>query len=149
MTIELRPARSTDAGAIAEILWRFQQDTEWMPKLHSGAEYVAFCGAMIDCGWVTVACVEGQVQGFLARDGAEICALYVAPWATRARIGARLLDFAKARATRLTLRVFEANARAQRFYLRNGFVEDGRGDGADVEENLPYISFVWTREERK
>ncbi len=149
MTIELRPARSTDAGAIAEILWRFQQDTEWMPGLYSGAEYVAFCGAMIDRGWVTVACVAGRVQGFLACDGAEICALYVAPRARGARIGARLVDFAKARATRLTLRVFAANARAQRFYLRHGFVAITRGDGADVEESLPYISFVWTREGQK
>lgn len=147
MIVELRPARPTDAGAMGEILHRFQQDTGWMPDLHTGAEYVAFCGAMIDCGWVTVAEVDGRVCGFMARDGDEICSLYVARDCGRLGIGRKLLNLAKARSKRLKLNVFEANDWAHRFYRRQGFAETGRSDGQDIDERLPYISYSWTSED--
>lgn len=143
----LRPARSTDAGSLGDILYRFQQDTDWMPNLYTGAEMISFCGTMIERGWVTVADINGQAAGFLARDGEEIVALYRSPDVGRRGVGLRLLNTAKQAASRLQLRTFEANVTAQRFYLRQGFVEQSRGDGADNEENLPDISFVWTSKE--
>ena len=57
----LRPARSTDAGAVGAILSEFAATTEWMPKLHTGAEDIAHAGALIDRGWVTVAEMDGVV----------------------------------------------------------------------------------------
>ncbi|MCB1363819.1 MAG: GNAT family N-acetyltransferase [Rhodobacteraceae bacterium] len=146
MSVELRPARSTDAGALGDILYRFQQDTEWMPELYTGAEFIAFAGAMIDWEWVTVAEVDGRVQGFIARDGEEICALYVSERANGRGVGRVLLGDAKRRSDRLRLRVLEANEWAQRFYQRQGFVESGRGDGAENDENMPDIVYVWTKE---
>lgn len=139
----LRPAHTTDAGSIGEILHRFQQETDWMPELYTGAEYIAFAGAMIDMGWVTVAEVDGRVQGFMARDGEEICALYVSPEVNQRGIGRRLLNEAKRRSRRLRLKAFAANDWAHRFYARQGFVEQGRGDGSDNDANLPDIAFVW------
>ncbi|MFV0512051.1 MAG: GNAT family N-acetyltransferase [Jhaorihella sp.] len=146
MSVDLRPARSTDAGALGDILYRFQQDTEWMPELYTGAEFIAFAGAMIDWEWVTVAEVDGWVQGFIARDGEEICALYVSERANGRGVGRVLLQDAKRRSDRLRLRVLEANEWAQRFYQRQGFVESGRGDGADNDENMPDIAYEWIRE---
>ncbi|MFC3117588.1 hypothetical protein ACFOHS_01945 [Jhaorihella thermophila] len=64
MTVELRPARPTDAGRIGEILHRFQEATDWMPPQLSGVEYIAYCGAMIDRGWVTVAGRTGASLAF-------------------------------------------------------------------------------------
>lgn len=145
MTIDLRNARSTDAGKIAEILHRFEMETPWMPKQHSGAEAVAFCGAMIDRGWVTVAHDGSQVLGFLARDGAEICALYVMPQVCGQGIGKRLLDVAKSAEARLTLWTFQANEGAQRFYLREGFTEQQRSDGSRNDEGLPDIAYLWSQ----
>lgn len=146
MTVTLRPARSTDAGKIGAILSGFLAASEWMPDLHTGAEDIAFCGDMIDRGWVTVATQAEVVIGFIARDGEEICALYVGEQAQGRHVGHQLLDDAKARAERLELQVFQANTRAQKFYSREGFCETGRGDGAGNEEGLPDIAYVWNRE---
>ena len=83
VSVILRPARSLDAGATGEILYAFTRDNDWMPKLYSRAETIAFCGTMIDQGWVTVAETETGVAGFLARDGEHVCALYLAGRAQR------------------------------------------------------------------
>lgn len=143
MTLILRPAAPLDAGTVGDILYHFQQETEWMPKLYTSAEVISFCGTMIDRGWVTVAERGGCVEGFLARDGEEVCALYLAPGACGLGTGKMLLDAAKTAAPHLTLRTFAANAGAQKFYLREGFAETGRGDGSGNEEGLPDIAFEW------
>lgn len=146
MSVTLRAARSTDAGATGEILYRFQAETDWMPKLHSGAETIAFCGVLIGRGWVTVAEDAGRVIGFLARDQEEICALYLAPEATGQGAGKLLLDHAKGQRDRLFLATFLNNSGARRFYEREGFLEAGRGDGSGNEEGLPDITYLWRRD---
>ena len=148
MTVFLRPARPTDAGATGAILHQFAVDTPWMPTLHSGAETVAFCGDMIDRGWVMVAEDETGVLGFLSRDREEVHALYLDPSRTRQGIGATLIRDAMAVSDRLALWTFQANDGAQRFYLREGFLEQRRTDGADNDEGLPDIRYVWTKETR-
>lgn len=145
----LRPARATDAGATGAILKEFQDHTPWLPDLHTGAETVAFCGSMIDRGWVTVAETAGDVVGFIARDAEEIHALYVLRRCHGQGIGAQLLDHAKARSHRLCLLVFQANQGANRFYRREGFTEAGRSNGDDNEENLPDVTYVWTAKEAR
>lgn len=142
MTVTLRPAQPTDAGKLGEILYRFEADTPWMPKTHCEAEAIGFCGTMIDRGWVTVA-LSDRVIGFLARDRAEVCALYVHPDGQGQGIGKALLDHAKSIQSPLTLWTFQANTGAQRFYLREGFVELRRTEG-DNDEGLPDILFHWS-----
>ena len=146
MSVVLRSARSTDAGATGAILHGFSVENDWMPKLHSGAETIAFCGRMIDQGWVTVAETSDGVVGFLALNGSDLHSLYLTPSARGQGIGARLLDHAKAQHKQLRLFAFQANTDARRFYERHGFVEVARSDGADNDENLPDIEYVWRRE---
>lgn len=146
MSLVLRPARSTDAGKTGHILWQFQASTEWMPEVHTTAETVAYCGQMIEAGWVTIAMLDRQVVGFLARDNDEICALYLLARAEGQGVGRALLDYAKSQSPQLTLRAFQANAGARRFYKREGFTEISRGDGSDNDENLPDIHYVWPKE---
>ncbi|MCL6283857.1 GNAT family N-acetyltransferase [Ruegeria sp. 2012CJ41-6] len=149
MNVLLRQAHPTDAGRTGDILHGFTRDNDWMPNLHSGAETIAFCGTMIARGWVTVAESDGQVAGFLARDGALIHSLYMSRGLRGQGIGARLLAQAKAQSDRLELFAFQANPGAARFYLREGFVEAARSDGRGNDENLPDIKFVWSREARE
>ncbi|MCG7518681.1 GNAT family N-acetyltransferase [Ruegeria sp. Ofav3-42] len=144
MTIILRPARSTDAGATGEILHGFALENEWMPELHTQAETIAFCGRMIDLNWVTVAETDQGVVGFLALNGAEIHSLYLSPNARGQGIGQKLLEHAKSCRSHLSLFAFQANLPARRFYERNGFAEVARSDGAGNDENLPDIKYVWT-----
>ncbi|MFD3191680.1 GNAT family N-acetyltransferase [Sedimentitalea sp. HM32M-2] len=146
MSIALRAARPLDAGATGDILWRFQDRTDWIPALYSAAQTIAFCGQMIDRGWVTVATENGRVQGFLARDGQEICGLYLDEAARGRGIGWLLLRDAQRHARRLRLRSFAANGRARDFYRRAGFVPVAHGDGRDNDENLPDIAYVWHKE---
>ncbi|MEW2919161.1 GNAT family N-acetyltransferase [Ruegeria sp. ANG10] len=145
MTVTLRPARTTDAGKIGEILYGFARDSDWMPELHTCAETIAFCGWMIDRGWVTVAETDTDVVGFLALNGTEVHSLYLTPPICGQGIGQRLLDHAKSDQAELSLFAFQANHGACRFYERNGFAEVARSDGADNDENLPDIKYVWWR----
>lgn len=149
MTVILRPARSTDAGATGTILHDFARENAWMPMLHSGAETIAFCGRMIDQGWVTVAETSDAVVGFLALNGSDIHSLYLETSARGQGIGTRLLDHAKTQRTQLSLFAFQANAGACRFYERHGFSEVARSNGRDNDENLPDIRFVWRNESRR
>lgn len=143
VNVQIHAAQPTDAGSVGEILYQFQQNTPWMPKLYAEVEVIAFCGVMIDRGWVRVAKCAGQIQGFIARDGAEICSLYLAPGACGLGIGRALVDQAKAAQIHLWLRAFVANEGARRFYQREGFVEISQGDGSNNEEGLPDIRFEW------
>ncbi|SLN72460.1 GNAT family N-acetyltransferase [Ruegeria meonggei] len=145
MNVILRPAHSTDAGAVGGILHAFSRENDWMPELHSGAETIAFCGYMIDQGWVTVAETDERVVGFLALKAGEIHSLYLTPPKCGQGIGQRLLDYAKSKQPKLSLFAFQANHGACRFYERNGFTEFARSDGADNDENLPDVKYVWHR----
>ncbi len=146
MTAILRPARSTDAGATGQILHAFAREHDWMPNLYSCAETIAFCGRMIDRNWVTVAETDQGVAGFLALDGSTIHSLYLVAAARGHGIGRQLLEDAKSTRSHLSLFTFQANTDARRFYERNGFSEVARSDGAENDENLPDIEYMWRSE---
>jgi len=145
VTVALRPAVPLDAGAVGGILSEFIDRTPWMPRLHSRAEEIAFADAMIARGWVTVAEGGSGVAGFMAREGAEVHALYVAGAARRTGCGRALIAAAQARAARLELWCFAANAPARAFYAAQGFTERQRTDGARNDEKLPDIRLAWDR----
>jgi GNAT superfamily N-acetyltransferase len=141
----LRPARTTDAGRVGEILSGFVDDTPWLPRLHSRAEDLSFAGEMIDRGWVTVAEGPDGVTGFVARDGAEIHALYVDAAVRGTGCGTALLRRMKAQVAALTLWTAEANARARAFYRAHAFAEVERTSGAQNDAGLPDIRLEWQR----
>lgn len=143
----LRTAREMDAGAVGGILSEFIDTTPWMPRIHTRAEDVAHAARMINRGWVSLADQGGTVVGFMARNGDDIDALYVKADARGQGVGAALLNHAKEMSPRLELWTFQANDGAQRFYLRHGFVEERRTDGAGNDEGLPDIFYVWHRED--
>ncbi|XDA97497.1 GNAT family N-acetyltransferase [Sulfitobacter sp. LCG007] len=139
-------ARVLDAGAVGEVLSAANDALPWLPRIHSRAEEVRFAGDMIDAGWVKVAREGARVVGFLARDEAEIHGLYLVPQAQSRGIGTALLEAAKTESPRLGLWSFERNAKALRFYRRNGFVEVSRSDGRLNDAQLPDVRLEWQRE---
>lgn len=141
----LRPARSTDAGRTGDILSAFIDNTDWMPRVHSRAEDLSFAADMIDRGWVTVALAGEQVAGFSARDAEMVHALYVSERMWGRGLGSMLLSALQQESDRLILWTFQANTRAQGFYLKHGFAEVERSDGARNDEGLPDIRMEWTR----
>ncbi|MFK7837728.1 MAG: N-acetyltransferase family protein [Sulfitobacter sp.] len=144
--IGLRAARSTDAGAVGAILSEFVDTTHWMPRIHTRAEDLAHAGVMIERGWVIVAEEADKVLGFAACNDADLDALYVAGHARGRGVGSALLAQLQDRHPVLELWTFQANTGAQRFYVRHGFVEMERTNGAGNDEKLPDIRYAWRRE---
>lgn len=143
--MKLRPARPTEAAALARILTDWARDTPWMPKLHTPNEDAGFLYRLIRDKEVTVVASAWRVQGFMARDGAVIHALYLRRRARRRGWGRALLDLAKSRSDRLELWCFQANAPARGFYAAQGFTEAERTDGRGNDEALPDVRLEWER----
>lgn len=143
--ITLRAARPGDAGTLGAMFTEAVEARAWKPRLHSAAQDISHAGTLIDRGWVTVAELGSDVAGFLARDGVEVDALFVAGWAQGQRVGTALLQDAKNRSDRLELWTFQQNTGAQRFYLRHGFAEAARTQGDRNDERLPDIRYLWCR----
>ena len=141
----LGPARDPDAPAIGAILSDWIDETDWMPRIHKREDEQAFAADLVARGWVTVARRRGEVVGFLARDGAEVVALYVAHSARGQGVGTALLARAKRRSPRLALWTFQFNRAAQAFYAAQGFREVARTGGAGNDEKLPDIRYQWER----
>lgn len=64
----------------------------------------------------------GIVDGFFSLADNTLAALFVAPESQGGGIGRRLLDKAKSLRSRLELSVYTTNAKAVKFYEKNGFV---------------------------
>ena len=141
----IRAGRPADAAAMGAILSDWIDATPWMPRLHTRDEDAGFCAGLIARARVLILELAGGVSGFLARDGAEIPAFYLAAPARGRGHGAALLGAAKAQSGgRLGLWTFQANDAAIRFYLRHGFRETARTDGQDNDEHLPDIRLDWS-----
>ena len=108
---------------------------------HSPREDRRFLSRLIAEQEVTTLRDWRGAQGFLARDGEVVHALYLAPRA-RGR-GKRLLDRAKAQSRRLELWTFQDNAGARAFYAREGFAEVEMTDGNGNDAKLPDVRLVW------
>jgi len=79
---------------------------------------------------------------FMACSETEISQLYVSPKFQGKGIGSYLLSQAKAQSSgSLTLRTFEVNEKAQRFYRAHGFVV--LPGNRDNEEGLPDLECRW------
>lgn len=143
--LQIRMARSTDAGRTGAILSGFIDKTPWMPRVHTRAQDVAFTADMIDRGWVTVVEEDDRIVGFSAHDGALVHALYVDMERRGQGFGGALVKNLQDREDTLSLWTFQANTPAQTFYAQHGFTEVERTDGSGNDEKLPDIRLNWER----
>ncbi len=81
----IRDAEPGDLADLAGILGAWVAETVWMPKLHTAAQDLWFVGELVRRSTVRVA--GRPAVGFLARQGAEVDALYLAPEARRKGFG--------------------------------------------------------------
>jgi ribosomal protein S18 acetylase RimI-like enzyme len=143
--LEIRPATSADATAVADVYLASFHATYAFPLAHTDDEvrrWIRDAVVGIAETWVAV---EGQrVVGMMVVGPGELDQLYVAPDRLGAGIGRRLLDLAKERSPAgLSLYTFQVNQRARRFYERNGFVARETGDGTGNEEGQPDVRYAW------
>ena len=81
--------------------------------------------------------------GIVAFGEGWINQLYVLPGAQGRGIGTALLEVARVDAEDLSLRTFQQNAVARRFYERRGFVIVKETDGSENEEHEPDMLYRW------
>ena len=139
----IEPARSLDAGAVGHILSETTDALDWLPRMYSRAEELMYAAQMIEAGWVSVARVNNQIVGFLARQDAEIHGLYLRPDAQGQGLGRMLLKAAMSAELRLGLWVYQANVGAQGFYRSMRFAEVIRTEGAGNDAKQPDIRYEW------
>ena len=144
--VEHRPAEGELVLGANPAIWMYGAGPMFAGVLHrNGIERdKKIAQMMIDKGWVRVVeSGDGRILGFIARNGEEIDALFVAAPERGQGVGVALLDDAKARANRLELWTFQRNTGAQKFYEREGFAEVTRSDGAGNQEQLPDVRYAW------
>ena len=134
----LRDATADDVPMMARVIGDWCRDTPWMPKLHTRQQDAGFVAGLVQTHVVRVA---GGL-GFLARQGSEVDALYLAPEGRGQGWGRALLDEVKGLGL-VQLWTFQANTRARAFYLREGFREVRFTDGAENDEKLPDVWMEW------
>ena len=144
--LDLRPARPADAGQVAEVWLRsFAAALPGVRRAHSDDEVRRWvAGVLLPTCDVWVAEDDGAVVGVLALTDGWLDQLYLDPDRRGQGIGDRFVALAKGRQPRgLQLWTFQVNEPARRFYLRHGFVEVERTDGARNEEREPDVRLVW------
>lgn len=146
--IELRRATAADAAAIAEVFLASFHGTYDFPLAHPDDEVRGWVrDKLVPTAetWVAVddALDEAPVVGMMVVALGHLEQLYVAPDRLGGGIGRRLVELAKERSPDgLSLWTFQVNARARRFYERNGFAAVELTDG-DNEERQPDVRYEW------
>ena len=83
------------------------------------------------------------IQGFIGLEADYIAGLFIRSGARSCGIGKQLLDRAKAGKDRLTLRVYQKNVRAVRFYRREDFAV--REESVDESTGEAEYGMLWER----
>jgi len=148
--IQLRRATDADSEAVADVFISSRDNA--LPSVTFPYTEEGVRGYVRDI-------FIGQTEAWVAVDGDEIVAvmslkpgwveqLYVATERHGEGIGRQLLDLAKERSDgELQLWTFQVNARARRFYERNGFTIAEMTDGAGNQEKESDVRYVWRRPE--
>ena len=153
--IEVRPARTPDAGAIAEIWHLGWQDGHLgnVPdELLAARDEESFRSrAPQRLADTTVAVVDGEVAGFIMIVDDEVEQVYVADRHRGSGVADTLLDEAERQVATAGhpsawLAVVAGNARARRFYEGRGWRDDGLFDhhapGPDGPISVPAHRYV-------
>ncbi len=143
--VVLRPARTEDAAAVADVHLASRAAAAMPPPVHTAAEVRDWLAHRVVEDEVWVAEVDDEVVGYARLTPTWLDDLYVRPDAQRDGVGSALLDLVKAvRPEGFGLWVFETNTSARAFYARHGLVEREHTDGSANEERAPDLRMEWS-----
>lgn len=136
---------AADAAAVAEVFLDSFHATYEFPLAHTDDEVRGWIRDRLIPTYETwVADEDGSVVALMALTPGHLDQLYVAPDRLGGGIGRRLVALAKERSpSGLSLWTFQVNARARRFYERNGFVAVESTDGSGNQERQPDVRYEW------
>lgn len=140
--LAIRHATRADTPALGQIVWEWEQRTEWMHSANDAAEIGRFIDTAFDERIILVA--GDPVIGYLAFDPERqrIGGLYASIHGQG--IGKALMDKIKEDRDYLWLNTHEPNLAAQKFYKREGFVELSN-EGAEPTNDVPELRMEWRR----
>ncbi|AKH85999.1 GCN5 family acetyltransferase [Streptomyces sp. CNQ-509] len=151
----LRPARPGDAAAVArlwESAWRdahLGHVSEALVAMRTPESFAARAAARVP--ETAVAEVGGEIAGFVTAAGDEVEQLFVAAEHRGSGVAALLLAEGERRVAargydRAWLAVVTGNARARRFYARQGWTDEGpfdyQAEGEDGPVTVPCHRYV-------
>lgn len=139
-----RRAVPDDAIECAAILQEWIDETEWFRTPHPDSAAAIMLRSEIHEFGFTLAIKNDEIVGFSCLANEFLQFLYVRRKYRSLGIGLLLLNRCKfAQPKGFELWTFQQNAGARQFYEREGFTEAERTDGAENEEGLPDIRYIW------
>jgi GNAT superfamily N-acetyltransferase len=142
--MRLRRGEPEDATPIARIMRSTYDRMEYIPRLHTHEEDLAYIGGLFGEREIWVAENDSGVIGFAILSADELMQMHVTPGEQNAGIGSALLARAKERRPRgFSLWTFQKNVGARRFYERHGLEVVRLTDGAGNEEREPDVQYAW------
>jgi GNAT superfamily N-acetyltransferase len=141
----LRRATPADVEGIVDVFELSFATLDFVPKIHTHEENLAFLAGVLDRQDVWVAERDGRIAGFLALDGDLGTFFYVDPEAQGEGIGAALFERAQQeRPQGFGFWAFQDNVKARRFYEKRGCIPVEFTDGSGNEEKTPDVRYRWT-----
>ena len=140
--LTIRHATREDLPALGEIVFAWEQRTEWMQSENDAAEIGRFIETAFDERIILV--VGDPAIAYLAFDPERqlIGGLYSSVFGKG--IGKALMDKIKEGRDFLWLNTHEPNRSAQKFYKREGF-EEVSNEGAEPSNGVPELRMEWRR----
>ena len=142
---KIRPATKKDGPEIASIHTDSIALLNFLPRLHTPEEILAFFTKVVAEETVNVAEYDHSLLGFIGESKNWINHLWIRPDQLRIGIGSALLKCAQFRHPHLKLWCFQKNLRARAFYEGHGFEAVKFTDGANNEEKEPDILYEWRK----
>lgn len=149
----IRDAAISDLPACSEIINKYIDETEWLPRTTSEKEIAAlFTAELVEKRKIFVAECDGKIVGYLSLHVPKsfLQALYIQAEFQCQQLGKRFLDKAKSEMpTGFELTVFEHNERARKFYEREKLIEvpDKYREASQTPENIGQITMRWEGKE--
>ena len=120
--MRLRRGELEDVGTVARMMRSTYDLMDYIPRLHTPEEDLAYIGGLFGEREIWVAENDAGVVGFAILSADELMQMHVDPDEQNAGIGSALLARAKERRPAgFTLWTFQKNVGARRFYERHGF----------------------------
>lgn len=139
----IRNLQETDVETVANIWLAANREAHDFIPAQYWQEHFACVKGMLAQAEVYVHEDGGKIQGFVGLQDAYIAGIFVSNEFRSKGIGKRFIDFIKGRKDRLCLQVYQRNARAIRFYQREGFRIQNEGMDEHIGEKD--YTMVWER----
>lgn len=118
----IRKYEPNDLGRIMEIWLSSNIEAHSFIRREYWQDCFGGVSEAISLAEVYTALSEGEIVGFIGLDGGHIEGIFVDGEHRSKGVGKALIDFAKELYPKLSLCVYEKNARAADFYKREGFL---------------------------